>query len=183
MTKNQVRKLVSQRKKELSMEYKEKANQSILRQVLQLTEYKNAETLFCYVSMEDEVNTWPILGFALEQGKRVGVPLCISKGVMEIRQINSFDDLEKGAYGIMEPKKTCPLIDASDIELGIIPCVSADMEKRRLGHGAGFYDRYLQNTVFPKVLLCWKKLMISQIPTDEHDIKMDRIIFEADEIF
>ena len=31
--------------------------------------------------------------------------LCIGKGIMEVRQIKTLADFEKGAYGIMEPSK------------------------------------------------------------------------------
>ncbi len=178
MTKKEVRKLIDSRKQKLSEVYKETANQSILHQVLGLKEYQEADTIFCYVSMENEVNTWPILGFALEQGKRAGVPLCIRKGIMEVREIKSFEDLKKGAYGIMEPNEYCKILPKEEIQLGIIPCVSADMHMHRLGHGAGFYDRYLQDAEFSKILLCWKKLMIENIPVDEYDVLMDKIIYE-----
>lgn len=183
MTKKQVREFINKKKNTLSDEYKEFANQSILKQVLQLKEYQEANTIFCYASMANEVNTWPILGFALEERKRVGVPICIGKGIMEVREIQSLDDLEKGAYKIMEPNSHCSILKKDEIQLGIIPCVSADLHKHRLGHGAGFYDRYLQNTRFPKVLLCWKKLMMDHIPVDEYDVQMDDVIFEKDEIF
>lgn len=178
MTKRQIRQMIQSKRQTLSEEYKESANQSILRQILELKEFQEADTIFCYVSTEDEVNTWPILGFALKQGKRVGVPICIKKGLMEVREIQSFEDLEHGYYGIMEPKKDCKVLSKNEVQLGIIPCVSADIHGNRLGHGAGFYDRYLEDTKFLKVLLCWKNLMCESIPMDSYDIQMDTVIFD-----
>lgn len=45
--------------------------------------------------MENEVDTWPLIALALDQGKTVGVPLCIGKGIMEVRQIKTLADFEK----------------------------------------------------------------------------------------
>ena len=142
----------------------------------ELTEFQEAKTIFCYASMKNEVDTWQLIGLALKQGKNVGVPLCIGKGIMEVRQIHALDDFEEGAYGIMEPSRRCPILSKEKIDMAVIPCVSADREGRRLGHGAGFYDRFLDGVTFPKILVCYKELMMNQVPTEEHDILMDQVI-------
>ena len=94
----------------------------------------------------------------------------------EVRQIHALDDFEEGAYGIMEPSRRCPILSKEKIDVAVIPCVSADREGRRLGHGAGFYDRFLDGVTFPKILVCYKELMMDQVPTEEHDILMDQVI-------
>ena len=76
----------------------------------------------------------------------------------------SYTHLEKGAYGIMEPSRRCPILSKEKIDVAVIPCVSADREGRRLGHGAGFYDRFLDGVTFPKILVCYKELMMDQVP-------------------
>ena len=125
---------------------------------------------------KNEVDTWQLIASALKQGKNVGVPLCIGKGIMEVRQIHALDDFEEGAYGIMEPSRRCPILSKEKIDVAVIPCVSADREGRRLGHGAGFYDRFLDGVTFPKILVCYKELMMDQVPTEEHDILMNQVI-------
>ena len=72
--------------------------------------------------------------------------------------------------------KGCPILSKEKIDMAVIPCVSADREGRRLGHGAGFYDRFLDGVTFPKILVCYKELMMDQVPTEEHDILMDQVI-------
>ena len=67
-----------------------KADQSIFEQVKELKEFQEAKTIFCYASMKNEVDTWQLIALALKQGKNVGVPLCIGKGIMEVRQIQCF---------------------------------------------------------------------------------------------
>lgn len=67
-----------------------------------LDEYHEARTVFIFVGTKEEINTRPIITDALKQGKRVAVPKCISKGVMEACLIDSLDNLEAGSYGIQE---------------------------------------------------------------------------------
>ena len=176
MTKKEARQQVKEWMKKLDKNYIEKADQSIFEQVKELKEFQEAKTIFCYASMENEVDTWPLVALALDQGKTVGVPLCIGKGIMEVRQIKTLADFEKGAYGIMEPSKQCKVLPKEQIDMAVIPCVGADREGRRLGHGAGFYDRFLDGVTFPKILVCYKELMMDQVPTEEHDILMDQVI-------
>ncbi len=178
MTKQEARKIIKERKQQLSDNYKKQADKDIFQRLIDSNEYKNAKTLFCYVSMKNETDTWMFIRRALEDGKVVGVPICIGKGIMEVREIHSFSDLKEGAYGIMEPKDDCRTMDKNEFELGIIPCVSADRQRKRLGHGAGYYDRYLQGTDFFKIMICWEELLLDEVPVDTHDIVMDQLITE-----
>ena len=159
MTKKEARQQVKEWMKKLDKNYIEKADQSIFKQIKELKEFREAKTIFCYASM-----------------KNVGVPLCIGKGIMEVRQVHALEDFEEGAYGIMEPSRNCTVLSKEKIDMAVIPCVSADKEGRRLGHGAGFYDRFLDGATFPKILVCYKELMMDQVPTEEHDILMDQVI-------
>lgn len=176
MTKKEARQQVKEWMKKLDKNYIEKADQSIFKQIKELKEFREAKTIFCYASMKNEVDTWQLITLALKQGKNVGVPLCIGKGIMEVRQIHALEDFEEGAYGIMEPSRNCPVLSKEKIDMAVIPCVSADREGRRLGHGAGFYDRFLDGVTFPKILVCYKELMMDQVPTEEHDILMDQVV-------
>lgn len=178
---------IREQKKKLRVQVREKLEQYshewileqskiIVEHILNSTAYQNANAIFCYVSFGKEVNTIPILEHALENGKRVGVPLCTGKGIMEVREIHSLKDLKSGAYGILEPKEQSTRMEKTDIAYGIIPCVSADRQGRRLGHGAGFYDRYLEGARFTKVILCFEEIMALEVPVDEHDIEMDQVV-------
>ena len=178
MTKKEARQQIKDKIKQPDKQYIKEADQSIFDQIKELKEYKEAETIFCYASMENEVDTWPLIALALDQGKTVGVPLCIGKGIMEVRQIKTLADFEKGAYGIMEPSKQCKVLPKEQIDMAVIPCVGADKEGHRLGHGAGFYDRFLRGTQFPKIMICYRKLLLDKVPIEEHDILMDRVIYD-----
>ncbi|MBS7009075.1 5-formyltetrahydrofolate cyclo-ligase [Anaerostipes sp.] len=176
--KQRIRQQIKEKTEKLSTEYLRMSEEEIQRKVLTLPEFKKAETVFCYVSAGREVSTNQILSECFRQGKRVGVPLCTAPGIMEVREITCMDQLEDGIYGLREPKRNTPPVEKKEIDLGIIPCVSADLCGKRLGHGAGYYDRYLCDTDFLKVLLCRRKLLWNDIPSDSHDVPMDLVVTE-----
>ena len=75
-------------------------------------------------------------------------------------------------------KEYCKSVTKENIDLAIVPCVSADLNGGRIGHGLGYYDKYLENTKMHKIGLCFVKLLEKEIPIEENDMKMDEIITE-----
>ena len=171
---NEIRKRIQQS----APTYCHSSEQRIFQSVLSLPEYQNASMIFCYVSVEKEVDTRSLLKQAWADGKRTAVPRCINKGIMEPYEITSFDDLIPGLYHIPEPSKSCPLVYLADIDFAIVPCLSCDRERHRLGHGGGYYDRTLAKLTAPSAALCREKLLLDKICCEEHDQKVDILITE-----
>lgn len=174
--KKQLRNEVMKHIAELSKEYTIEANKKICEKVINLKEYKEANTIFCFISTEDEINTRSIIENALESGKRVGVPKCVGKGIMSVYEIKGYSSLKDGKYSILEPKEGCRLIRSEEIDFAIIPCLSCNEEGYRLGYGGGFYDRYLEHATFATAVICREKVTCDYIPHDEHDVKIHKVI-------
>ncbi len=179
MDKYKQRKEIRLRIKNLTPEYCLSSNASICRSILQLSEYQNAPCIFCYVSTGREIDTRPILEDAWASGKRTAVPRCISKGIMELFEIHSWSDLETGSYQIPEPEACCRPVKSSEIDFAVIPCLSCDRNRNRLGHGGGYYDRYLADAVFPCAAICREQLLLEQVCHEAHDRPMDMVITET----
>lgn len=173
-----MREAVKKEVRQLCDAYCKEADQAIFENVRALPQYRQARTVFCYVGTATEINTMPLLTDILESGKTLGVPRCISKGVMQVYQIESLNELKPGAYGIPEPEDGRELIEPERIDLAIIPCLCCNQKGMRLGYGGGYYDRYLEKGDFVKVVLCREKLMKEEIPIESHDIAMDFVISE-----
>lgn len=178
--KRELRRQVRESVAVLDPDYCREADRRILEHIVSLPEYGQAETVFCYVGRCDEIDTLPVIERMIREGKRVGVPVCVAKGIMEVREIRGREDLEDGQYGILEPGQSCPVIHPGEIDLALVPCMTCTREGVRLGYGGGYYDRYLsQETVrFAKAVLCRGRMMSEEIPVDEHDAKMDIVISE-----
>ena len=162
----------------LELSYCHDADQHILQSVITLPEYQNASMIFCYVSVGKEVDTRALLQKAWSDGKRTAVPRCVDKGIMEAYEISSFHDLIPGLYNIPEPTKYCPLVNITDIDFAIVPCLSCDRERRRLGHGGGYYDRTLAKLTVPSAALCREQLLLDEICCENHDQPVDILITE-----
>ncbi len=161
----------------LTDEYRSEASAEITRKLLESGVYKKCGSLFVYISVRGEPDTEGIIKNALADGKQVYVPRCGENGFMEAVRICDTDGFVKNAYGIPEPARG-DTADGSVIDLAVIPCVSASYDGRRLGHGGGYYDRFLKETKAEKICLCFDRLIRNEIPTDENDVTMDEVITE-----
>ncbi len=123
-----------------------------------------------------------ILVSAWRAGKRTAVPKVTGKREMKFYYIESLNDLETGAFGILEPKEEkkgadCCL-EKSDL-LMLVPGVSFDPAGRRIGYGGGFYDTYLQKMEGCHTFgLAFEVQMADQIPAEAHDIRMEYVMTE-----
>lgn len=160
----------------LDCEYKKDASRLISEKLLASPAFLDSNSVFIYAGTENEPDTSEIIRMALLLGKNVYLPKCGENHTMKAIRIYGTDELKKGYMGIAEPIGT---EEADCIDLAVIPCISASADGRRLGHGAGFYDRFLAaHTDTKKICLCFGRLLCDDIPMDEHDIFMDKIITE-----
>ena len=153
------------------------AGESIQEKLLSSQLYASAESIFVYVSMPQEPSTARIISQALVEGKSVYVPKCVGKTMLAVR-IRNTDELIPGKLGIPEPERADETKMAGEIGLIIAPCVAASTDGRRLGHGGGYYDRFLQRERENAVCLCFRQLLCEDIPVDENDVRMKHIITE-----
>lgn len=180
--KQRLRRCIRTRIQALSPRYCKAADQAILSRVKELSFYKNGSLIFCFVGTAGEIQTISLIGEALAEGKRVCVPRCISKGLMEVCEIRELAELRPGAYGILEPGEGCRRVEAEEIGLAILPCLSCTRDGRRLGQGGGYYDRYLKEHKEALsgrcVLICREALMLEEIPVEDHDRRADLVVWE-----
>jgi 5-formyltetrahydrofolate cyclo-ligase len=174
-----LRKEIRQRIRELDSAAARASSDAICKQATEnIGEYAAAKTLFCFVGTKMEIDTVPIILDALGEGKTVAVPLCVGDGIMEARRITGMDDLEEGAYGILEPAASCGLVAPEEIDFAIVPCISCDRSCARLGQGGGFYDRFMDGKGFPAFALCREELLLDRVPAEPWDLPVDAVVTE-----
>ena len=163
----------------LPEEYIKKADAGITAAVLQSEAFQNARTVFCYVSVKGEPDTSAVIEEALRHGKQVAVPRCLGRGVMEAAVIRGREDLtDTGAYGIPEPKTGLQVLPPDRFDLLILPCVACTRERVRLGHGMGYYDRFMEYADGTSMALCYERLMQEYLPEEPHDRRPDQVVSE-----
>ena len=176
--KQALRHIMKERRKELDPAYCHTADERIRAAVLALPVYRTADRLFVYVSMPGEPDTRALIAAALEAGKRVYVPKCPDRKTMLAARIGDLAELAPGRLSIPEPGTISEIASAEELDLMLIPCVTACRDGRRLGHGAGYYDRFLQSGHGLKICLCYGRMLSETLPAGPMDVRMDAVITE-----
>lgn len=176
--KNLLRKKMKSVMKQLDEDYVTDADFKIMDNIMDSDLYKNAHTIFTFITMDNEIDVKPIITDAINRGKTVCGPKCHKDRRMDARKIRGFGDVINGFFNIPEPKDSCPIIPKEDIDLVLVPCLAGNIYGYRLGYGAGYYDRYLKSFTGNTVLLCREKQLIKRLPVESHDIRTNYYVTE-----
>lgn len=167
------------KRKNLDPELKKALDNGITKNVRKLYQYKSCDTVMSYVSTAIEVNTENIIKNAWADGKKVAVPRCIpGTKNMEFYYINSFDDLEKGSFSLLEPKTHLPKAPCGESCLMLLPAFMADYSGYRLGYGMGYYDRYMSGFSGKSAVLCYSSDVCGNLKHGRYDRSSEVIVTE-----
>ncbi len=155
-------------------------SKEIYMKLVNLENFNKAKVIGIYYSTSNEVDTSLIVNRLLNNKKIVCFPK-VEGDVINFYKVNSITDLTNTSiFGIKEPKgDTFTLINPLDIDLIIIPGIAFDKKLNRLGHGKGYYDKYLKKTNAYKIGICFSSQICDNLIVDNNDVKMDLIIDEG----
>ncbi|KAH9976531.1 5-formyltetrahydrofolate cyclo-ligase [Russula compacta] len=179
---------------------------AIVGRVLSAPWFDEATTISCYLSMPTgEVDTSAIAAGIIRSGKNLFVPKVDAglPGGMDMLRIYDDEDLRSlpsKLWGIKEPTfqyQDTPRLKATDegghhhhhhLDVILIPGVAFDRSLARLGHGKGYYDRFLSSyatlatarahpkPLFVALALRDQVLAAGQVPIGESDVPVDMIV-------
>jgi 5-formyltetrahydrofolate cyclo-ligase len=176
--KSSLRRLLLAKRDNLSADFINIASKQIRKNLKKIDSYKAAKTVACYYSIGSEVKTQDIIQEILSEGKTLALPRVEDKALV-FCNVKKFEDLEKGEFGIMEPKQNCEELNKFDVIL--VPAIAMTRDGQRLGYGKGFYDRFLTAKDSISVALTYSKLIVKNIPRSNGDVPAKWIVTE-DEI-
>ena len=179
MEKEALRAEIRERDKEHSEEEQANWSQNITQALLSDARLCEDSTLMLYWNLSYEVNLSALAEVWIAESKTLCLPR-IEGAFLKGFQISTWsrDLLERHErFGIWEPRADAVAVKLSDIDCVCVPGRAFDTQGYRLGHGHGFYDRFLgQVPRAYKIGICFKYQLLEKIPRKEHDIKMDRVI-------
>ncbi|RUT78553.1 5-formyltetrahydrofolate cyclo-ligase [Ancylomarina longa] len=176
VAKKKVRKEIKSIKETYSYPQKKEMSQPILDMLEQLPEFIQAKTIMLYWSMKDEVYTHEFVS-KWAQKKKVILP-SVKGNTLDLKVFQGLDNLIEGEnYGIPEPEGSI-FMEEDEIDLIIIPGVAFDKDNNRMGRGKAYYDRLLNSLSAYKVGVCFQFQVLDHIPVDEHDIRMDCVLYQ-----
>ncbi|ROI08198.1 5-formyltetrahydrofolate cyclo-ligase [Chryseobacterium sp. H3056] len=178
MTKAEIRKIYSEKKKNLTEVEVQTLSEKIYRNFAQKFPLSEEQKVHCFLSIskKKEVETAYFLKYFFEKKVRVFVPKMVGENLIAL-EINSDTPLYENSLGIKEP------IGEEDsgvknFDLVILPLLYADKKGNRVGYGKGFYDRFLAD-INENVLKVGVSFFPPESPVEdvsEFDITLDYLV-------
>lgn len=175
-TKKELRTNYKKMRNEIPEETREELSAEICGHILGSRLYQQAEIIFAYYPLGNEVSLLPVIEDALSNGKRIAFPKVEGED-MEFYQVKELTELKEGYYHVMEPV-TESAAEEEDA-LVLTPGVVFDMDGNRIGYGKGFYDRYLDR--HPECItlgIAYEAQIVESFEADMRDKRMDYIVTE-----
>jgi len=180
--KAELRKAYTDARKAMPAETKSELERKITQRFLKTLGYQYASGLLIYMSTAGEIDTAAIIRQAIADGKNVALPRCTEqRGVMRFHRVGSIaaDDMILNRFGLLEPNpETCPIADAAEYGLCVVPALAFDAEGYRLGYGGGYYDRFLAEYGGIAVGLAFSGNVVKALPRGRYDKNVDLIVTE-----
>ena len=175
MDKKALRAEIKAKKRAMTEEQIAATSDALAQQIYAHPAYKEAKSIFGYLSYNQEVRTMPMLEQAQKDGKRVAVPKVIGDTMIFI-WLDDLSRIELGYCNIPEPIDNGPEA-VDETALVMMPGLAFDPTGRRCGYGGGFYDRYLeQHPNHPTLAMCYGFQMFDELETDPHDIPVNYVL-------
>jgi len=177
--KSEARRLVIERRGELSEFDVNARSNLIIDKLLTLDDFIYAQNIFAYINARHgEVQTRQLIDIMDGRGKSIILPKLNRKSKTFHRfHFMGWDSLMKNNEGYYEPKLGIDE-DLSDIDLILLPAVAVSIKGQRVGNGGGYYDKLLRNTRAPKYVLAFEFQIFDYIESTNQDIRVDKIITE-----
>ena len=178
LLKKKQRTAVLKKRDALPSEVRAAASRLVCEKLLTLETYYRAKTIFLFRAFRSELDLSRFAEQAERDGKTLVYPYCPDPSQMIA--LKPGEAWETDRFGIPVPvPEQSTVMDPADIDLVLCPCVAFDGNGRRLGMGAGYYDRFLPkcgNAV--KVLTAFEAQRLGRVCTEDSDIPMDVVITE-----
>ncbi len=162
-----------------SEEYVEKTSDAVSGLILQSREFRDAKAVFGFLSFGHEISVDRVLLEALRLGKLVAVPHIISATEMLAARLESLQDLPLDRYGIRTTPEPVTAVPPDRFDLVLVPGTGFTPEGCRMGRGAGYYDRFLERVRGVTLGVTSDRLLLQELPVDDHDRKVDMLVTET----
>lgn len=165
---------------------REEKSNKIIDKLIKTEAFIKSGAVLTYLNFGSEVITEKLVSDLLRKGeKRIFCPR-IAGERMDFYEITTMTQLEKGYRGIREPQirpdqRFDEVVYRQYQWINIMPGAVFDRNCGRIGYGRGYYDRFLQEyPLIPTVALAYDCQLAPAIPMENHDIRPEQIITEAE---
>jgi len=188
-SKASLRRAMRQRRRDLDEYGQAAAADAFADRMAKLALFRNSRRIAFYFPSDGEIDTTPLLEIAWQQKKLCYLPVLWHLGGNRLRFAPAMPGMELALnrYGIpepVEPPRRC--LQASQLDLILLPVVAVDHNGYRLGMGGGYYDRSLaylgHRQLWRKprlVAAAYEFQVVSRLPHDPWDVRLDGVVSES----
>lgn len=177
--KRELRRLALERRGALEAGRRAEASRAICRALASLPELERARRVFAFVPSGSECDLSALFGELRGRGVTLAFPVTAQDGRMEAYVPDA--PLVPGPFSIPEPDpKYSVYVPPEALDAVLVPCVGFDAQGNRLGHGGGYYDRYLRRCPqAAAILTALEAQRLARVPREEHDLSFSLLVTEA----
>ena len=179
----QLRKLIRLRRRQLTAGTQQQSAQQLARQVLATNILDQQQHIALYLANDGELDAYELIQTLWLLGKQVYLPVLhpFCPGYLLFIQYQRDTLLYPNKFGIPEPLLQCQhIIPLSQLDVIFTPLVAFDAAGNRLGMGGGFYDRTLSqlppNSHCKVIGLAHDCQQVDAVPAEAWDIPLKQII-------
>ncbi|XP_014228042.1 5-formyltetrahydrofolate cyclo-ligase [Trichogramma pretiosum] len=189
--KTRVRKEVREIISRMDSQERRRQSDAVFKKLISLPEYQSSQRISIFLSTPEEVDTVNILEDIFNKNKEVFVPRYNGK-TMEMVKLYSMEDYEKlplTKWNIKQPtiqEIRERAFENGGLDLIILPGVAFTLSGKRIGHGKGYYDKYLESVALHEkrmpylVAVAFNEQIYQDIPTGNKDVLVDLVLSEKD---
>ncbi|WP_261806178.1 5-formyltetrahydrofolate cyclo-ligase [Lapidilactobacillus luobeiensis] len=176
--KKSLRRQQIQRLQQLVPAVKQKQEDLILRQLYDSALFQAADSIGVTFSSGIEFATGPLIKTAWQAHKTIYLPRTYPEShEMHFFRYQANDELERSAFGIMEPQAVAQWQNDQP-ELLIVPGLAYSRDRWRVGFGGGYYDRFLRGYQGTTIVLGLPAMVFSEPnwPLTKFDQQFDHLL-------
>ncbi|MGE7052530.1 5-formyltetrahydrofolate cyclo-ligase [Paenibacillus glucanolyticus] len=187
--KHALRRSMTLRRDELSDEERTKRSKQACEMASEVMKERHVQSMMIYVPFRSELDSRPLVEWAWEHGLQVIVPRSLPQDrSMELYELQKWDELIPGAYGIQEPDPQRSKMFMNDVpDIIWVPGLAFDRNGGRLGYGGGYYDRLADRLCHEVhdaarlkeplwVGIGYEVQVLEHVPMEEHDRVLDGLV-------
>jgi 5-formyltetrahydrofolate cyclo-ligase len=193
LTKQTIRQHIQSLREQLPADVRAAHNAAIIERLLQMPEYRRAETVLAYMNFGSEFASELWVTRVLADGKHLALPrVNRHTNRLDLYWVNDPEtQLEAGLWGIREPAvERCKRLNAiNEVEFALLPGIAFSRNGARLGYGGGFYDKLLAPQGARSVLYrpalavaAYSLQIVAQLPQEATDVSVEWIVTETEKI-
>ena len=178
--KDKIRKEILVKRNILSDKDINKKSDSIIKNLASYIE--NVQNIMIFMDMKTEVKITKLLELYPKKNFFISKIINSKNREMKINKYNK-NELILHKFGYYESSSN-DFYDEEILDVVIVPALTFDSKKNRIGFGGGYYDTFLEkvrkkNNKVLFIGVCYDFQIIDSVPTEKHDVTLDFVVSES----